>query len=1449
MVIYDAAFPPEVESLFSIINFTKPAMISPQKTSTPFYVQFLANGSDTAFSTILRVYTNASIFTIPIHCYDGKVKYIIDGLEEDIVDYGTVGTREKRTKLLKIYNTNPVEVTISKITCNVDFASVKLLDVRLNGSKNNNNNTSSSKVNELRKSEHVKVPIKPNHVAFYDVELTVPAKEGRYSGEFEITTNFEVLHVPIYFKAMEGKVSPSPQVITFEPCFPGRIESQTLSLTSTFSHPVKLLSVIPHPADPRFTFVENSTAPSDSISHKLYRVGSIHFDPSKGCKSQCYAGLGTGTSGSKWLSTLTLPPDVIDLEIQYVEKLQRIYDSMKRAGSTGIEATFNINTDLAQGISLTARASLTWPSLAPVKPIKFPLTHIGNYSLKHFSIENPGDVPVVVQIVSLSTYPKSQGLLDIIADRFDTDAFMVHGEKVFSLPSVNSQKTNSTSKSLTGVTPAISGTLGVTPAPNTHVTVLNPRSKIQIPVKFLPVDDRIRSSIIIIRNNLTVLDAVTVQGQGARGEFMLNSKKPGLQSMLLFELRASHLSECHKTPPRSRAQPLLSVKKVLTATNPGQLAIFVSSLSIDGYECEGYGFKILNCKSFILNPNSSRKIEIAFTPDFTMSRVTRHLEVRSTFGPVMEFTLVATIPPHLLPLCASAIGLTSWEPYLQIVTSFVMCLMFILVVVYAYAEARNILGSPIPSTTSLLLMSYKEPEQVFDLNAIARDNSNSSKDDRQTTIRKKRGIKDRTEERPSNTESTITGTTNVPSSTNNNINKNTRQDVVRNRSPKPDMAGKQSNDASRKPSPSSHDSKTRNTQDRGAKYSDSYGSVSKRSSEYNRGYERDYKTPVAQIEELKQSIASVQEMETENCSYFVDSCKREFKDVKSKSKKKAKALNKREDKDSRSRIKERGGFRQSGEDEGGCSDDSGSEPMLDKMTLDVRMDQLNENRQQRRGSFPNDSSNSTPREPVIRSNSTQDNKSRARKNQVSLTGNNVTYKGKKNDNQAGGKSKALDLAFKSKDRITALQMESHDLGPTSPHAIAAAVMSQLEKSLQTSSNDNSYEEDEGKKRAFTKMIGSTNHLTDSPPSISPTNLSGSSRSSSYSSIVSDGSSSGSDQGKGSIAQALKQRLKPLRSMPLGDQSHLYDGGRQAQPVGFRKTKPSHAFTLSATKNSPWSTSADSALAPGSSSPSLQHASMSQFSPIPSSSLFESTPFNTMSIASGDLGNSPQGSQDSQRLPRDFSVFGVSDASEDARAHPSIWSSKPNDNHFGNPQSLFSSGPADETFQGKPVRCPNNWVNFLDNAETSPTPLNFKSVAEIWDSGSTPASDGWSYCGPPHQPDTRGTPAESEADPVDTLFRAGPSWASTPDNQEGTPFIAQETWGPAQVSSIWSEQYGSIPSSTTMPATSDSLTFQSMAPHQGVDSPEPDSPGGTFDAMSGFSSPEIWKQQPWSSGKY
>lgn len=54
----------------------------------------------------------------------------------------------------------------------------------------------------------------------------------------------------------------------------------------------------------------------------------------------------------------------------------------------------------------------------------------------------------------------------------------------------------------------------------------------------------------------------------------------------------------------------LTVKKTVLATNPGQLATQVTSFSIDGYECEGYGFKVLNCQSLNLKPTTSVKIDI-----------------------------------------------------------------------------------------------------------------------------------------------------------------------------------------------------------------------------------------------------------------------------------------------------------------------------------------------------------------------------------------------------------------------------------------------------------------------------------------------------------------------------------------------------------------------------------------------------------------------------------------------------------------------------------------------------------------------------------------------------------------------------------------------------------------------------------------------------------------------
>lgn len=101
-----------------------------------------------------------------------------------------------------------------------------------------------------------------------------------------------------------------------------------------------------------------------------------------------------------------------------------------------------------------------------------------------------------------------------------------------------------------------------------------------------------------------------------------------------------------------------------------------------------------------------------------MSRVTRKLEVKTTLGRVMEFMLVATIPTHLLPLCSSALGRNSWEPVVQVVAAVFMGVVFLAVVIAAYAEARRLVFLSHPEV-QLLQMKEEERGPIFDLSAIA----------------------------------------------------------------------------------------------------------------------------------------------------------------------------------------------------------------------------------------------------------------------------------------------------------------------------------------------------------------------------------------------------------------------------------------------------------------------------------------------------------------------------------------------------------------------------------------------------------------------------------------------------------------------------------------------------------------------------------------------------------
>lgn len=169
--------------------------------------------------------------------------------------------------------------------------------------------------------------------------------------------------------------------------------------------------------------------------------------------------------------------------------------------------------------------------------------------------------------------------------------------------------------------------------------------------------------------------------------------------------------------------PVLTIKRSFTARNTGELPIEIYGFHINSLRCEGYGFKVLNCIPFKLSPNATKRIEIAFTPDFTLSRVERKLLVLTSVGSdgmdvengVVILNLLATLPAHSLDLCASVLARPSWERAVQWAAISLSSILLICVLAVSFLEADRILRralanyskeSPVQPPLDLRLLSH-----------------------------------------------------------------------------------------------------------------------------------------------------------------------------------------------------------------------------------------------------------------------------------------------------------------------------------------------------------------------------------------------------------------------------------------------------------------------------------------------------------------------------------------------------------------------------------------------------------------------------------------------------------------------------------------------------------------------------------------------------------------------
>nr|XP_030694759.1 transmembrane protein 131 isoform X8 [Globicephala melas] len=681
ILIHDVLLPEEAKTMFKVHNFSKPVLILPNGSGYIFTLFFMPSTSSMHIDNNILLITNASKFHLPVRVYTGFLDYFVlpPKIEERFIDFGILSATEASNILFAIINSNPIELAIKSWHIIGDGLSIELV-----ATERGNRTTIISSLPELEKSslsDQSSVILASGYFAVFRVKLTAKKLEGIHDGAIQITTDYEILTIPVKAVIAVGSLTCFPKHMVLPPSFPGKIVHQSLNIMNSFSQKVKMQQIRSLSEDVRFYYKRLRGNKEDLEPGKKSKIANIYFDPGLQCGDHCYVGLPfLSKSEPKVQPGIAMQEDAWDADWDLHQSLFKGWMGIKENSGHKLSAIFEVNTDLQKNILSKITAELSWPSvLSSPHHMRFPLTNTNCSSEEEITLENPADAPVYIQFIPLALYSNPSVFVDKLISRFNlskvakidlrTLEFQVFRNSAHPL------------QSSTGFTEGLSRHLILN-------VILKPGEKKSVKVKFTPIHNRTVSSLIIIRNNLTVMDAVMVQGQGTTENLRVAGKLPGPGSSLRFKITEALLKDC--TDSLKLREPNFTLKRTFKVENTGQLQIHIETIEVSGYSCEGYGFKVVNCQEFALSANASKDIIILFTPDFTASRVIRELKFITTSGSEFVFVLNASLPYHMLATCAEALPRPNWELALYIIISGIMSALFLLVIGTAYLEAQGI---------------------------------------------------------------------------------------------------------------------------------------------------------------------------------------------------------------------------------------------------------------------------------------------------------------------------------------------------------------------------------------------------------------------------------------------------------------------------------------------------------------------------------------------------------------------------------------------------------------------------------------------------------------------------------------------------------------------------------------------------------------------------------------
>ncbi|XP_076231606.1 transmembrane protein 131 isoform X2 [Calliopsis andreniformis] len=730
LAITNVTMSTHVKSLFAIKNFV-PRVIKPEQKVNIFSLQLAKDRKtdNVKMESSILIHSNVSVTEVPLLSYDGKVRKIVpEGRKSDegTMNFGTVGSGTENEAIFALENQNPINIDLHGWGVNMPGAVLELM-----GCQRGPADFLDKELRNITVCSHTgNQYIKPGYLAIFKIKVKTPmVEEDTIVGDVFVRTTYERFILPVYMRVSHGKIS--LKKLIFTDCFPGSICVQQVKVYSTFIRPMQVTRIAPITKDNRIKYIPLEMASMPIITKGENYIGSVRIEPSVTCKHQCYLGLSLeSNAGRQWLNTLALPSNTRDSDLNLLNtRYTRFLNST--GGRSWENITMRLDTTEVRGHKFYLSIKPYWPSLLSgfdnnknKVVLVFPLTQVGNTSYRSIKVYNPSSNPLIMQLVMDWNYPQGARLYHSLPTKFKF-ACVECGSSVaeeFKLEEATEDRE------------WFEKEWDVTVASQSIPLYLKPLESKTIRVSYTPFSPSLSSAFLYIRNNMTILEVLRVMGHGANAQFRFGNRKPGSTTPLLFELADKHLKDCERmyvsllfsfycSRERFKRNPVpnLTVKRSFMARNTGELPIEVYNFYINGLKCEGYGFKVLNCAPFKLNPNATKKIEIAFSPDFTLSRIERKLLISTSLSSdsdiengMVILNLLATLPSHSLEACTAALMRPSWEYAVQWVAVSLSSILLICVLAVSFLEADRILRG------ALVNFSRESPAQgPFDLRLLS----------------------------------------------------------------------------------------------------------------------------------------------------------------------------------------------------------------------------------------------------------------------------------------------------------------------------------------------------------------------------------------------------------------------------------------------------------------------------------------------------------------------------------------------------------------------------------------------------------------------------------------------------------------------------------------------------------------------------------------------------------